>query len=497
MKAYFEEVLQVEFKDEENPADTIIDTCTFESARRLALDGVWKSPPQCLRAVLFPTPEAVHEESDKTPWQPDEFGKMLAALWNDFSVMHAHVIQDMLNGEVESTTSFSSSSSDPSKASASEASSASEMPLVQAFAVQQEPGAGAATSDTTDPDGSLEAEAKAKMDILHWGQQVWIHIKRSLLILSREVWPTVTSHVVLLMIAMKALSWAYPRPGYGRFMLQNGLFLLLLCLAQCVAAQRYFGGEEREVAMREASLSSLSQVLFTFVGKDVASLVEIFLSAAVFTLTFWPDSKTYAHGTDVFETGFALLYCLWGFNHILAIMFRQSIAMQMGIISAFLSFLCSGLKPTGSEVSSAMGGYGVLLLLASPIRWGLSQLITWNVIRGGTYLSPLTIKLGDRLWAERGFSLAKFDCLDDGTISECWKDDSSWAHNSGQLFLLGFLFRFLAVMCLLITSSAHANGGQLPLGSNSITKSRILRDCLMTFLAFLTLLNIALLGSTH
>merc|ERR1711870_206833 len=109
--------------------------------------------------------------------------------------------------------------------------------------------------------------------------------------------------------------------------LPTALLMLLLCLTQSSAAQRIFGHEDREIAWREASVMSLKQLLFSFVGKDLASLGEIMFSAMCFTCVYWPRSGTFASGADVFAMAFGLLYANWGLNHIWAILFPPNSSM--------------------------------------------------------------------------------------------------------------------------------------------------------------------------
>jgi len=262
---------------------------------------------------------------------------------------------------------------------------------------------------------------------------------------------------------------------------------------------RLFGGEERQVAWREASVSSLSHVLFTFIGKDISSLVEITLAAVVFTLAHWPLAHSFASGTDLFEVGFGIIYCIWGLNHFLAIVCPPSVGMLVAVILSFLSFLFAGIKPEAKVIASSLGGYGIFLLLASPVRWAMSQWLFLHVTGlGSTYMEPAFVDQADAIFTKRGYSLHAATCPNHTQgVAERWANQSGWVCHSGHLLLLGILFRFIAVIALLFTSSAKASGGQLSLGATSIAKSRMLRDCLAIFLTFVTLLNILLLGKMY
>jgi len=312
----------------------------------------------------------------------------------------------------------------------------------------------------------------------------------------------VALNAALLALAMRALVWALPGKDLGHIFLPAGLMLLLLCLAQSAAAQRTFGGEERLVAGREAGVCSLRQVLLGFVGKDLASLAEILLATLCYCMAFWPEAHTFASGPDLFAIGFACLYCIWGLNFIWSVLFPPHVAMLFGVTCAFLSFLFAGLKPEASKLVDGLGGYGKLLLLASPIRWSMSHFIFRHVTgRGSTYFEGTFKDTVSWMFGQRGFRL---DTVVDMrcpaatmTVIERWRNNDGLVCHSGQLFLLGVLFRFIAAMCLLLSSSSTASGGQLPLGFSSKIGSRVLRDLLYVLLACFVVLQVLLLGETH
>ena len=144
-----------------------------------------------------------------------------------------------------------------------------------------------------------------------------MQMSRTLVVMSRAI-PTVALNNFLLIVGMAAMSWAFPSPGllniflksglrkgtnwvstigvlllssqsvraylYSRsvkiihfaaapfvltsFVRDQGLLWMILCLAQSIAAQRIFGGEDRQVAWREASVCSPVQIVSAFIGKD-------------------------------------------------------------------------------------------------------------------------------------------------------------------------------------------------------------------------------------
>lgn len=515
-KPYFMAVPRMEFPKDQNPADIIIDSTTFESARMMTMDGTWRNPPQCLRAVLIPTPVMEDEEAQEL-WQMNEFGSMLAALWSSFAAIQTQMVSGSTPtlGVSDSTASSSATrvgaaASTPMPIPADEDDAEFGIMLRPLNDARQGDGERMAPLELEPPAG-VTAQARdlrlyctvseARTGDIHWAQQVWMHMARALLVLSRAVWPTIATNNALLMVAMAALALAFPTLGFRHVFLRSALMFLLLCLTQSVAAQRIFGGEEKSVASREASVCSLAQVVFSFVGKDMASLVEMGLSAACFALTYWPLVQTNASGGDVFAIGFACLYCIWGMNHIFAIAFPQHTAVLVAVIISFMSFLFCGVKPHAHELAPAMNGHGALLLLASPIRWALSNWIYRHVTgAGSTYLQPEVKAEANAVFTERGFNMdfLPHQCPDHSSgVLQRWVSRSGWACHTGQLFLLGILFRFLAVTCLLCSSSAKASGGRLSFGAKSTLQACLLRDFLVTFLVFLTFLEVLMLGQTY
>lgn len=552
LKAYFMAVPHVDFPKSQNPADVIIDATTFESARAMAVQGIWKAPPQCLRAILIPTPEMEDEEA-KEPWQMQEFGKMLAALWRSFTSA-----QPSFCAASGPKSAVGAAAAEEGPAPSSTASSSNEPPAARgARRLRTKPGdielgmldltprppARARASEresnellrpnSTSPRWTnlwlalwapaakkkphdqrdvrlrhgahaaaerLEQEAEDRIRDLHWALQVWTQMGRALLTTSRAVWPTIAMNSALLVLAVCAESQAFSSMGFEHIFKRNTLVLLLLCLVQTITSSRIFGGEESTIAGREAGVSSLPQVLYAFVGKDMASLVEIGLAAACFTLTYWPLVESNASGGDIFSIGFALTYCVWGVSHIWAVVCPSNVAFIMGVVMSFLWFVFDGVKPSVQVFANGLGGYGTLLLLMSPIRWALSSLVYRHVVGpGSTYLEPVAGAQVQGHFLESGFDMSKLPrrCPDHSAgVLQRWLDGNGWGCHSGQLFLLGILFRVLAAVCLLLRSASQASGGQLSFGSSSVLKTRLLRDALVTFLAFVLIFELHLLGLT-
>merc|ERR1712137_364009 len=111
--------------------------------------------------------------------------------------------------------------------------------------------------------------------------------------------------------------------------------MLLISLTQTLAAQRIFGAAERDMLIREAGVASLAHTCCGFIGRDLASIAEMLLASIVLTFTYWPLSSSFVSGSDLFAIGFALIYAVWGFSHILAIAFNRQVALIASVLVSF------------------------------------------------------------------------------------------------------------------------------------------------------------------
>jgi len=229
-----------------------------------------------------------------------------------------------------------------------------------------------------------------------------------------------------------------------------------------------------------------------------ASLAEIFFHAACFTLTYLPMATTFASGADLFSVAFALMYCVWGIVHVAAIVLTVQKATMLGVVMAFMAFLFSGAKPEAFLLVDQLGGLGTFLMLVSPTRWALSYWLFMHMSgRGSYWVSEVVVEAFGGNMYDMGFSLKSMRCMrspGSSTVLERLRGHDGFECSSFPLLLLGALFRFLAAACLLITSSAKASGGELPIGMASEAGSRLVRACLAVFLVLGAVLNVLLLG---
>jgi len=464
----------------------------------MALEGKWKNPPQCIRAVLIPTPElgaACREVKDTRQYH--EFGRVLATLWKNFAELPSPCrSSEALDGTAEEPQVRSSVSSCAASPMFSEISG------IDGF------------DDTVlTPrvrDGSrrmlwtyarrIRAQILAASQ-LHWARQVWLHLTRNLLVMSRSIWPAIAANIFFTLIAIVAFALAFPSVGFTHLFQKNSLMLLLVALAQSVSSQRIFGGEEREVAKREAAVVSLPQMLYSFVGKDMASIVEMSFASASFALTHWQLVSSNMSITDLVSIGFSFLYAVWGLNYIWSILLPSKNALLLVIVVPFLNFILCGVSPDVEKLTDALGVGGGLLVLASPIRWALSRLVYLHVTGyGSTYVLQDTQQRVSGNFRDKGFDVKFLSsaCSKQTTgVLKRWMQRDGWMCHSGQLFLLGLLFRFVAVICLLFKSGAEASGGQLVLGMPAPWQSRALKHALYVQLVFVFIFELVLLGHTY
>ncbi|CAK0893719.1 unnamed protein product [Prorocentrum cordatum] len=183
-KPYFEKVLGLEFSEDSNPADVIIDACTFDSARSMAMEGTWR-PPQCLRAVLFPTPQAASQQEEplqqaevSSPWQQEEFGKVLTWLWSEFTAIHMEILRRV--PQSEGGLAHCGGEEDglllPTLG-----------PLpAGARRLELLPG-GRVRKVEASLEGSLQRQTRERVQSFHWAQQVSVQFSRALLVMSRSL----------------------------------------------------------------------------------------------------------------------------------------------------------------------------------------------------------------------------------------------------------------------------------------------------------------------
>jgi len=297
------------------------------------------------------------------------------------------------------------------------------------------------------------------------------------------------------------------------------LALFLLMLVQGVAAQRVFGGAERVVAWREAAVGN--NMLLYFLGKDLASFIQIYFASAVFACVYWPLCPLQVSYHTMLWLSFAFNYAVWGMSYIWSIALEPSTAQMVAVIMSFVSFLMAGLEPFFSELVAVGDGFLIRYIALSPIRWAYGFLLMDHIVeKANEFRNPLIRYNFEGFLSASGMPLDYlFDnnhtCAANGISSH--STVSRWrgcngdlnATNAGcepgevrppngllcsvtQLYLLGGLFRFVALICLQDISKKHAKGGDTPQGVDAI-KTRLFYAFLCVFLRF-QLNNVLLTG---
>lgn len=346
----------------------------------------------------------------------------------------------------------------------------------------------------------MATEAQHRVKLSHWGTQIWIHLARNLVLLKRELRSMVLLNLSLIAILMILVRWTFAGINIPSTMTRTTIVFLVLNLLQSFAAQRYFGGDQREMAIREVSVTSLSQVMYAFVGKDVVGVMEIWITSLVYSLVHWSTYGSTAPLPDVFEVGFGVLYAMWGLNHMLAIRFTRATAQSGGIVFSFMSFLFVGVTPTAKSLYAQIGDSGIYMMMLSPVRWGFTMWLRADMTSEGSPWTTNMRALAERPFRAKGFELDGVDKCSDYSagVAERWSMlNSSWTCDSTQMFLLGFLFRFLALVFWLEVSNAKCSGGQVTVGAPTARASRVARDYLAIFVVFAFILSLALMGYTH
>merc|ERR1712150_310052 len=135
-----------------------------------------------------------------------EFGRMLAALWNDFKAAHRRFIAATTPplGRTAGTGEFAEPGYMGCRRVRGDSDESSGGP--EAFEVCDSRVVEASHGTLGN---RLTAEARERSDSIHWANHVWLHLARTLLLMNRNL-STVAVNVTLPMVAMTALAWAFP-----------------------------------------------------------------------------------------------------------------------------------------------------------------------------------------------------------------------------------------------------------------------------------------------
>lgn len=387
--------------------------------------------------------------------------------------------------------------------------------------------------------GPADEEAVANLPELSvprstWGEAVVTQVRRSLLQTRRE-WMQFAALAVLLTIGLCSLVVGLPADQKFANVLGQPCFgLFLLLMLQGVNAQRIFGGAERVVGWREAS-SGVSMI-FYFAGRDIAALVDIFMSSVVFTAVYWPIGPLHVTQHTMLWVTFAFTYTTWGLNYIWSVALPSNAAQMVSVVTSFVCFLLTGVQPSFSTVSERYGG--IFLMALSPIRWAYGHLMWKHIEAGSEFSNPMIQYLSAAHLQDMGMPLHYLSgnstllsepwtcptnpqflyvglrwigCRTDLGLNACNNDrpgmmdlpSNSFVCSTKQLFLMGAYYRFVALVCLNLTAKAHATGGGSAVEVPGTKRSsgnhlgKLLQATFISFLVALTYFEITLLMHTQ
>eukprot|EP00929_Paragymnodinium_shiwhaense_P007016 TRINITY_DN110974_c0_g1_i1.p1 TRINITY_DN110974_c0_g1~~TRINITY_DN110974_c0_g1_i1.p1 ORF type:complete len:1243 (+),score=129.46 TRINITY_DN110974_c0_g1_i1:79-3807(+) len=323
-----------------------------------------------------------------------------------------------------------------------------------------------------------------------WGEALLAHTQRALL---QTRLATSTSFIicVVLLLGVALLGVVVPASGDDpvKVIIQSVIGLFYLCLTQGVAAQRVFGGGERVVAWREAGVQ-VNMILY-FVGRDMAALVDILLYTTVFTGFYWPMCTTQISFHNMFWGVFAYIYAVWGMNFIFSVMVEPPTANMISVVLTFICNLFAGIEPPfGDLVNIGQGRIGCALVALSPLRWALNWFM-FNEFKNPS--SPFKNELHKVMmggWlADRGFG-APTEEVGSAPVGELWLQTppNSFVGGTTQLYMLGFLYRFLALVVSLRIAKKHSKGGGSAIDASEGSTNGLLRFTGGMFMAFIVIL---------
>lgn len=246
-----------------------------------------------------------------------------------------------------------------------------------------------------------------------------------------------------------------------QFVMQSAFAALFLMLLQGVAAQRIFGADLL-VTWREARVG-MPMVAY-LVAKDLAALFEVTLSAAVFTATYGSQSGAQLQLHQLLAGSWAFVYAVFGLSYIFSIVLSPGAAQMTAVVASFLSFCVAGVyQPQLPEIAAQLNGRGWMIPALSPVRWLFGFLLTAET----GHLTAITRTGSAGTLRGKGYDLKYLEqCTSsalgvDGnifTLQQAWENNRGWVCSTAPLLLLGVIFRFLAVICLMLYVHAQTSG---------------------------------------
>jgi len=285
---------------------------------------------------------------------------------------------------------------------------------------------------------------------------------------------------ILLLVATFALQLISSESEFESFLTRIPLALLCVFLFGGMAAQRSFGGKERIMSWREASVGA--HTVPYFLGKDCVALVEVIIMGLTFAIGFGPFSgSSHVSTQDWFLVSISFVYAVYGLNFIFSICLKPATAQMVGLVACMLGVLLTGAEPSKLSISGVLGGYGSLLYSFSPTQWAFGYLFWCEAVN----LSPLVKTAASAVALDRGFDLltVKSPNPRDEADFVRWQAGSGWVCGVGQLVGLGLTFRFYAACCLILVLQLQVGGIQAVCGPPKGKRLlRILSRCRLTLI---------------
>jgi len=302
----------------------------------------------------------------------------------------------------------------------------------------------------------------------------------------------------LLSLGVLIVVIAIPPKKIDNIIAQPMFALFFLMLVQGVAAQRVFGGPERFVAWREAGVGF--NMLIYFIGKDIAALAEIYFNSGIFALVYWPLCPLQCSYHTVFWCTFAFNYAVWGLSFIWSIATEPAVAQMLSVLASFVCFLLAGLQPTFVDLVSIQYGALVPTMAMSPIRYAFGFLMmdhACGTARTSEFKSPYIRFMSREALLKKGMPLDwVFDnewsctgrtdnplgmesqwsgCLEDTTNPHCKPGEirppNGLMCTVCHMYLIGILFRFVALICLMVLCKKHGKGGHTVHGFGRLSRA--------------------------
>jgi len=356
----------------------------------------------------------------------------------------------------------------------------------------------------------------------HWGAQCHSQLIRAA-IQSCRCWRHHVLMNVIMMTGVFAVISGLPRSSSQLLFFQVSFAYLFLMLANSMAGLRVFGGNERFVAWRESGVRI--NTFFYFCGRDMIALVEIGISAAVFTMVYWNFGPVLCSQHQMFSATFAFTYMAYGYSFLLSILMEASTVQMVSVLLCFAWWFLAGLEPALQIIAMMYPDYRTMYLMAlSPVRWVHGYLFTYHFAnmqdqqyRNKLLQSFLRIQMEGAAYDIKPMevtNLTDWNCATRPlTVRNRWSgeetsgfgDSRRWGTPIGfncnltHLCLMGLLLRMLTVVLHTALCKVKARGGgslfegKRRVGFFSNTFSTTMNSFFWVFLVNLFLLEVVVL----